>query len=180
MYLIVGLGNPGQKYDNTRHNFGQRVLDFLAGTQSWKTKQNYHHTIKLDDIILAKPDTYMNESGKAIHDLLKYYPEAELILVHDELDLPLGSLKIQKDISSAGHNGVKSVIDLTGTQDFIRIRLGIDDPEVRGRMPGEDFVLQKFTTDEEQIVKEVLEKAKDAIDLIQREGLEIAQSKYNG
>lgn len=180
MILIIGLGNPLPKYENTRHNFGQRVLDFLAGSNVWQTKKGYNHSIKLDDVILAKPDTFMNESGKGVHDLLKYYPDAQLILVHDELDFPLGSIKIQKNVSAAGHNGVKSVIDLIGTQDFIRIRLGIDDPEVRGRIPGEDFVLQKFTEKEEQIVKEVLEKAKDAIDLIQTQGLEIAQSKYNG
>ena len=180
MFLIVGLGNPGEKYDNTRHNFGFKVLDLIAGGKSWETKKGYNQFIKLTDVVLAKPDTFMNESGKGVRDLLKYYPDHQLILIHDELDLPLGAMKIQKNVSDAGHNGVKSVIDLTGTQDFIRIRLGIDDPEVRNQIPGESFVLQKFTEKEERLVKEILEKAKDAVEIIQTQGLEIAQSKYNG
>jgi PTH1 family peptidyl-tRNA hydrolase len=131
-------------------------------------------------VILAKPQLYMNLSGKAVFQILKYYPAAQLVVIHDELDLPLGSIKVQKNISGAGHNGVQSIIDEIGTKDFIRIRLGIDNPEIRGEIPEDDFVLQKFTEQEEQIVKEVLEKTKDAVEILQTQGLEIAQSKYNG
>ncbi len=179
MYLIVGLGNPGKQYELTRHNLGFRMLDLLAGGEAWENKYE-SQIIKTDSLILAKPQTYMNNSGTAVKEILKFYPGAELIVIHDELDFPLGTIKIMKNISAAGHNGVQSIIDEIGTKDFIRIRLGIDNPEVRQQIPADAFVLQKFTENEESIVKEILEKTKDAIDLIQRDGLEIAQSKYNG
>ncbi len=179
MYLIVGLGNPGTKYENTRHNFGFKVLDFLAGSEKWENKYEFQ-IIKLQDVILAKPQTFMNNSGEAVAQLLKYYPAAELILIHDELDLELGSLRIQENASAAGHNGVQSVIDQLGTQDFIRIRLGINNPQTRGQLPGEDYVLKNFIKEEEPIVKEVLEKALQAVEVLQTEGLDIAQSRFNG
>lgn len=178
MFIIVGLGNPGKKYELTRHNLGFRVLDLLAGS-NWEEKYDSQF-LKLADVILAKPQTFMNNSGRAVKEILKYYPAAELIVIHDDLDFPLGTLKIQKNSSAAGHNGVKSLIEELGTQDFIRIRLGIDNPEARGQVPGEDFVLQKFSSDEEKIVNEILEKAKDAVEVIQTDGLEIAQSRFNG
>jgi PTH1 family peptidyl-tRNA hydrolase len=179
MYLIIGLGNPGTKYENTRHNLGFRVLDILADNQPWESKYDSEF-IKLDDVILAKPQTFMNKSGKAVKEIMKYYEAAKLILVHDELDLPLGSIKIQKSISAAGHNGVQSVIDELGTNDFIRVRVGTDNAETRGQIPGEDFVLQKFSETEEQIIKEVLQKAVQAVEIIQTQGFESAQSKFNG
>lgn len=178
MYLIVGLGNPGTKYEGTRHNLGFRVLDLLANNQPWESKYD-SEIIKLDDVILVKPQTFMNDSGKAIAQILKYYPDAELVVVHDELDLPLGSMKIAKNNSSAGHNGVQSIIDEMGTQDFIRLRLGIN-AETRGQIPGDQYVLQKFTHEEEPLVKEILEKSTLCLELLQTQGLEIAQSKYNG
>jgi PTH1 family peptidyl-tRNA hydrolase len=180
MHLIVGLGNPGKQYEHSRHNLGFRVLDLLAGGVAWQTKKDLNQFIKLEDVVLAKPQTFMNNSGKAVKDLLKYYPEAELVVVHDELDFQLGTIKIMKNASSAGHNGVKSIVDELGTQNFIRIRIGTDNPEVRGQIPGEDYVLQNFTETEEKIVAEVLEQTKNAIETLMTQGLEIAQSKYNG
>jgi PTH1 family peptidyl-tRNA hydrolase len=179
MYLIVGLGNPGKQYENTRHNAGFRVLDLLAGGQEWENKYDAEF-IKTDDVILAKPQLFMNLSGKSVAQILKYYPAAKLVVIHDELDFPLGAVKIMKNISAAGHNGVQSIIDETGSKDFIRIRLGIDNPETRAEMPGDAFVLQKFTEQEEGLLKEVLEKTKDAVESIQTQGLDMAQSKYNG
>jgi len=184
MFLIVGLGNPGTKYENTRHNLGFMVLDLLAGHRSpgeggWDTKYDSQF-IKLSDVILAKPQTFMNNSGKAVAQIHKFYPDAQIIIVHDELDLELGAVRIQKNVSAAGHNGVQSIIDELGTKDFIRIRLGMNNPESRGQLPGEDYVLQKFTEAEDAIVKEMILKATKAIETIQTEGLEIAQSKYNG
>lgn len=179
MMLIVGLGNPGKQYENTRHNLGFRVLDLLVGSNKWENKYECQF-LKLDDVILAKPQTFMNKSGEAVKEIVKFYPAAELVVVHDELDLPLGSLKIAKGASSAGHNGVQSIIDELGTKDFIRIRLGIDNPEARGQIPGDEFVLQKFSDAERKIVDEILEKAKAAIETLQTEGLNIAQSKFNG
>ena len=169
MILIVGLGNPGKQYENTRHNLGFRVLDLLTTNEGWENKYDSKF-LKLDDVILAKPQTFMNKSGEAVKEILKYYPAAELVVIHDELDLPLGAIKIQKNISGAGHNGIQSIIEQLGTQNFIRIRLGIEGADV----------LQKFTDEEEKIVKEVLLKAKDAVEVLQTQGLEIAQSKFNG
>lgn len=177
MFLIVGLGNPGTKYEGTRHNFGFMVLDLLAGGTTWENKHQ-SEIIKLPDVILAKPQTFMNESGKAVKEILKYYPQANLVVLHDELDLPLGTMKIQKNISAAGHNGIQSIIDELGTKDFIRIRLGV---EKENRMePGEAYVLQKFSADQQELVSQVLEQAKNAVETIQTSGFEIAQSKFNG
>ncbi|MGE5392975.1 MAG: aminoacyl-tRNA hydrolase, partial [Candidatus Saccharibacteria bacterium] len=127
----------------------------------------------------AKPQLFMNQSGKAVAQILKYYPAARVIVVHDELDLPLGSLKIVKNSGAAGHNGVQSVIDEIGTKDFIRVRLGIANPETQGNLPAEDFVLKDFSQQEEALVKETIDKAAGALETIQTEGLELAQSKFN-
>ena len=178
MILIVGLGNPGKQYENTRHNLGFRVLDLFSDGEGWQNKYNSKF-IKLEDIILAKPQTFMNKSGEVVNEILKFYPDAQLVVIHDDLDFPLGSIRIQKNASAAGHNGVQNIIDELSTQDFIRIRLGIDSP-ARGQVPGEDFVLQKFTSAEEKLVLEILEKTKGAIELLQTDGLDIAQSKFNG
>lgn len=179
MFLIVGLGNPGKQYENTRHNAGFKVLDLLAGGVEWENKYDAQF-LKTDDVILAKPQLFMNLSGKSVAQILKFYPSAQLVVIHDELDFPLGTIKIMKNISAAGHNGVQSVIDEIGTKDFIRIRVGINNPETRNELPGDAFVLQKFTDQEESILKEVLVKTIEAVELLQTQGLDAAQSKYNG
>ena len=178
MYLIAGLGNPGKEYEKTRHNFGFMVLDSLTDGSAWENKYDSLF-LKTESLILAKPQLFMNLSGKSIAQIMKFYPDARLIVVHDELDFPLGSIRIQTNASAAGHNGVQSIIDELGTQDFIRIRLGINSP-AKGQIPGDSFVLQKFNPDEETIVKEVIKKTLNALEVIQTEGLEIAQSKFNG
>ncbi|MDP4000764.1 MAG: aminoacyl-tRNA hydrolase [bacterium] len=179
MIIIAGLGNPDKKYEHTRHNLGFRVLDLVAGGAEWEDKYD-SKLIKLKDVLLVKPQSFMNNSGKALKQIFKFYPDSELIVIHDDLDFPLGSLKIMKNISSAGHNGVQNIIDELSTQDFIRIRLGIDNPETRGQIPGEDYVLQKFTEKEEKLVTEVIDNARDAIEIIQTSGIETAQSRFNG
>jgi PTH1 family peptidyl-tRNA hydrolase len=180
MFLIIGLGNPGTKYENTRHNLGFMALDLLAGPAAlWENKYDSQF-LKLQDIILAKPQTFMNNSGAAVAQILKFYPDAQLVVVHDELDLELGAIRVQKNSSAAGHNGVQSIMDEVGTQDFIRIRLGMNNPELRGQVPGDDYVLQPFHTQEEPLVKEILEKSTQVIDCVQTQGLEIAQSRFNG
>lgn len=179
MTIIVGLGNPDKKYEATRHNLGFAVLDLLAPSQDWEKK--YHSQFqKLDDVILVKPETFMNKSGQAVEEVFKFYPAAEMIVIHDDLDLPLGTIRVQKDISAAGHNGVQNIIDELGTQDFTRIRLGVNNPETRGQLEADVYVLQKFTKDEEAMVKEMLSKTLEALEVLQTEGLEAAQSRFNG
>jgi peptidyl-tRNA hydrolase, PTH1 family len=163
----------------TRHNAGFMVLDLLAGGLDWESKHDAL-LIKTNDVILAKPQLYMNLSGQSVNQILKYYPDATLVVVHDELDFPLGTVKIQKDVTAAGHNGVQSLIDELGTKEFIRIRLGINNPETKQGLLGDAYVLQKFTQQEEDIMKETLIKARDAVETIIRDGLEAAQAKFNG
>ena len=148
MLLIVGLGNPGKKYEKTRHNVGSRVVGELK-------------SLNLKDIILVQPTTFMNESGRAVKKITKNYKlkTENLIVVHDDIDLPLGEFKIQKNRGSAGHKGVQSIIDSLGTKDFTRIRIGIKPEQYyRPFRSTEKFVLEKFTKDEEEILKEVIPK----------------------
>ncbi len=167
MFLIVGLGNPGKKYERTRHNIGSRIideLDFLSG----------------EKIILSKPKTFMNLSGKAIKPLIKKYkikPD-NLIVIHDDIDLPLGKIRIVKNRGAAGHKGVESIIKELKTKDFVRFRIGILPKSGKPKNP-ENFVLQKFNKEEEKIVKEVIKKTAEAIEMAIKEGVEKAMSKYN-
>jgi peptidyl-tRNA hydrolase, PTH1 family len=179
MFLFVGLGNPGDKYQNTRHNIGFDAADLIAPSSNWEAKYQSLF-IKTGDIILAKPQTFMNLSGKAVKEILKYYPKATLVVMHDDLDFPLGTVKVMKNAGPAGHKGVQSIMDELGTKDFIRIRLGINNPELKGQMPSEDFVLRKFSAEEENLKKEMLTKTVSALQTLQTEGLELTQSRFNG
>ena len=147
MILIVGLGNPGKKYKKTRHNVGWRVIDVLK--KSLDSAQD-------KDIILLKPQTYMNKSGKEVKSLITKYkiPISNLWVIHDDIDLPLGTIRISKNIGSAGHKGVQSIIDELRTKNFSRIRIGIL-PKAGKPKNVEKFVLEKFTKEEKKIVKKV-------------------------
>lgn len=151
MKLIVGLGNPGKKYKKTRHNVGFRVVDALKNEISSK------------DIILLRPETFMNNSGKAVKSLSTKYkiPTTNIIVIHDDIDLPLGTIRISKNRSSAGHKGVQSIIDELGTKDFTRVRIGIRPPLLRQGFGerAQDFVLEKFSKQEEKQLKEIIKKA---------------------
>lgn len=146
MKLIVGLGNPEKKYEKTRHNIGFRVIDALKKETSDK------------DIILLKPNTFMNNSGKAVQELLTYYkiPVSNLIVIHDDIDLLFGDIRISKNSSSAGHKGVQSIIDELKTKDFTRIRIGI---KPLHEFDTTEFVLKNFTKQEEKELKEIIKKA---------------------
>ena len=191
MYLIASLGNPSPEYDGTRHNLGR------AAVERWLTQYETQplnvpgfsgksfrlNSKKLQAMVVASDlGTYMNESGPAIVAVMAFFkiPVENLILVRDDVDLPLGTLRISHDAAGAGHRGVESVITALGTKNFTRLRLGIETRADKSIPPTEDFVLQKFTESETDLVKEVLEKTKEAIDLLQTQGLDLVQSKFNG
>ena len=175
MKLIVGLGNPGEKYLGTRHNLGFMVLDEMARKllvhSSWfidkKLKSeiletNYQLPTTNYKLILVKPQTYVNNSGMAVRQLADYYklPSTDLIVVYDELDLPLGKIKVRLGGASAGHHGVESIMNYLGTDQFIRVRLGIG-PAIG---PAEKFVLAEFSPQEKQHVKHMIKQAIKALD----------------
>jgi len=166
MKIIVGLGNPETKYNNTRHNAGFMVLDALAKELGlkWEMNKKFNSlTIKHEGMILAKPQTYMNNSGEAVQALLHFYkinPLSEdlpeiLTVVHDDLDIGLGEFRISADSRSAGHNGAESIIERLGTKNFKRIRIGIK-TGMSGRIPAEKFVLEKFKPEELEIINKLI------------------------
>jgi len=148
MILIVGLGNPGKKYKKTRHNVGFMVIDALKKKISGK------------NIVLLKPQTFMNNSGKTVKRIIRNLKLEirNLVVIHDDIDLPLGTIRVSKNVGSAGHKGVQSIIDELGTKNFTRIRIGIQ-PKTGKPKEVEKFVLEKFTKEEKKIVKETIKKA---------------------
>jgi PTH1 family peptidyl-tRNA hydrolase len=162
MILIVGLGNPGRQFEKTRHNLGFRVLDYLQKKWSFPSfvlKKNLFSLISRGkflekEIILAKPQTFMNSSGKAVKKIKTRFKlkTENIIVIHDEMDLPLGKTKLSFGKGSAGHKGVLSIIEALKTKDFFRYRIGI------GKKKKENFVLEKFSKEEEKILKETIKK----------------------
>lgn len=186
MKLVVGLGNPGDKYKSVRHNLGFTVLDEFArkctmyNVQFTIDQKFKSEIIKLPDLILVKPQTYMNNSGMAAKLLTTYYklPASDVIIIHDELDLPLGKIKVRLGGAAAGHRGVESVISALGTDQFVRVRLGIEPSKGFIRQP-EKFVLEPFIPKEKPQVKHMIKQAVKALDLLLEKGLESAQNQYN-
>lgn len=186
LYLIAGLGNPGPRYANTRHNIGFRVLDQLAARHNLtfsRTEQRAQvttGTILGQRVLLAKPMTYMNLSGDSIAPLARFYKIApeRILIVCDDLDIPLGTLRLRKSGSSGGQNGMKHIIERLGTQDINRVRFGIGRPP--GRMDPADYVLTPFKGDEDILAAEVADRAVSAIEAWLTEGIEIAMTRYNG
>jgi PTH1 family peptidyl-tRNA hydrolase len=189
MILIAGLGNPGLKFKNTRHNLGFRIVEGFVKKNNFpdfKFSKKFKVEISEGDfnnkIILAKPQTFMNESGKAIKLLTRTYkPEADhLIIIHDDIDLDLGKIKIVKNRGAAGHKGVQSIINELDTKDFIRLRIGIKPRSYKLEARSlENFVLKKFNKEEEKILKGVIEKTVKAIEFFLKEGLEKTMSEFN-
>jgi len=174
MYLIIGLGNPEKKYARTRHNVGFMATDFLAEKNKWAENKKLKSLITEVEIneqktMLARPQTYMNNSGVAALSLMKKYnlPAENIIVVYDELDLPFGKMRVKLGGSSAGHNGIKSIIEKLDTDKFWRIRIGIKN-ELREKITADKFVLSKFSKEELEILKEkvlleVAEKIKEIL-----------------
>lgn len=186
MVCIIGLGNPGMKYRNTRHNAGFRVIDLLAREYGIKFKTSKFQaktgqgTVDGKKVILVKPMTYMNDSGYAADAVLDYFriPQKELVVLVDDMDLPLGAIRIRDKGSAGGHNGLKSIISYLKSEDFARVRIGIGKPE--GQKETIPHVLGKFSHEEGELAKETFERCARAVDCLIREGLQAAQSKYNG
>lgn len=184
-FLIVGLGNPGREYQGNRHNAGFRLLNHLAErlgvtfsrleSKSLVTKADYlgHR------LILAKPQTYMNLSGQAVESLVRFYkiPLSQMMVVFDDVDLPFGALRLRPAGGSGGQKGMQSILEKLGTQEFPRLRIGIDQPP--GRMDAADYVLQDFSKKEAELLPGVLDRAADAVLTYVREGLEVAMNQYN-
>lgn len=186
MFLIVGLGNPDLKYVFTRHNTGFLCVDSICGKLGNITLSNdkfkgiFEKTkYEGQDIIIAKPMTYMNLSGEFIRPLADFYKiePKDIIVVYDELALPVGRIKITKEGSAAGHNGIKSIIANLGTEKFIKVRIGINVPE--SKIPQVDFVLSKYTPDEFKIQKENIDRAAEAILNIITKGVDYTMNAYN-
>lgn len=185
-YLIVGLGNPGREYENTRHNVGFGVLDELARRYGLAFGKKERKAVVATGIIqgrkviLAKPQTFMNLSGEAVRALADFYKvEIERILiVSDDLDIPLGTLRLRKEGSAGGQRGLKSVIQHLGTQSFNRLRFGIGRPP--GKMAPKDYVLQVFRGDDAILTAEVTDHAADAVETWLTMGIELAMSRHNG
>ncbi len=167
--LIIGLGNPGEKYQKTRHNLGFMAIDCLSrdlNLTAWQLDKKFKSLlcqgqVKNKKIILAKPQTMMNNSGEAVVGLVNYYKilGQDLIVIHDEIDLEIGEYKIQQNRGPAGHKGVESIINQIGTKDFIRLRLGIKPKQAGMPIPAEKFVLQKFSETEMEIINQTIKKA---------------------
>jgi len=177
MYLIIGLGNPGTKYENTRHNAGFMVLDELAkeNWQSSKKCKGLTQKIELEgkEILLLKPQTYMNLSGEAVRSCMDFYnidPE-KIWVIYDDIDLELGVVRVRKEGSSGGHKGVESLIRNLSTPAFARFRIGVK-TEQKNVIPTEDFVLQNFTDEEKKIIQNSIEKTIELIKKSIREGIE--------
>lgn len=185
-FLIAGLGNPGREYAATRHNIGFMLIDRLAArlevrfgrleSKALVTKGEWQGC----RLVLAKPQTYMNLSGQAVGALLRFYkiPVENLLVAYDDVDLPLGVLRLRPDGGSAGQKGMASIIERLGTQTFPRLRLGIGRPP--GRMDAAAYVLQDFGRGETELLGQILDRAVDATLTFVTHGLDTAMNQYNG
>ena len=167
MYIIVGLGNPGEEYTRTRHNTGRMVSDFICD--------------KVKGIKVFTPNTYMNKSGPAVAKAMAGKNAKKLIVIYDDLDLPLGTMKISYNRSSGGHKGVESIISALKTKEFIRIRIGIGLPagKTGKKMDVEKHILGQFKKSELEILKKVFKRTQDAIETIVERGLTQAMTEFN-
>ena len=184
--VIVGLGNPGNKYENTRHNVGFRVIDILSQKHGIKVDRLRHKaligdgSIKEERVLLVKPQTFMNLSGECVRDIAEWYklPAENIIVIYDDVDLPVGTVRIRPKGSSGTHNGMKSVIYQLQSDEFPRIRIGI------GKAPEgwdlADYVLSRFGGNESEMIGKSIEKAADAVAAMITDGVAAAMNLYNG
>ena len=184
--LVVGLGNPGAEFAGTRHNAGADVVGVLAARHGGRLRRAKEHAltseVRIDAqrVALAFPQTYMNESGRAVAALVRRYGIADmgrLVVVHDELDLPLGRLQVKEGGGLAGHNGLKSIRDHLHTTDFVRVRIGIGRPP--GRQEGADHVLRRPSRSQRDELDVVIQEAADAVEMIVTDGVAATMNRFN-
>jgi len=185
---VVGLGNPGLKYEFTRHNIGFRIVDNLARdikTEFKKVKSYYslisRGMINNHKVMLVKPQTFMNLSGRAVSKVVSYYkiPIQDLLIVYDDLNLELGQIRIRKKGSTGGHKGIESIMQYLHSEDVPRLRIGIGNPSVNLNFDSVSYVLSNFNGDEEDKIKEAIKLSTEAIKTIIEDGFEKAMRKYN-
>jgi peptidyl-tRNA hydrolase, PTH1 family len=188
-WLIAGLGNPGGEYEGNRHNCGFMVADVLAGrmNQAGVRFRRDRSRARVAEgrlaghaVTLAKPQTFMNLSGRPVAALRAFYkvPVERIVVIHDELDIPFGTLRLKQGGGDNGHNGLRSVTAALGTRDYMRVRVGIGRPP--GRMDPADFVLHDFSAAERKVLPDVLERAADAVEALLQRGLAAAQNEFHG
>lgn len=190
MKIIVGLGNPGKKYKNNRHNLGYRVIDRLSdefGITVDRKKFNSEYGNRGSELLLVKPTTFMNNSGESVVSWVNYFknPLEGLLVVCDEFSMQLGTIRIRKSGTSSGHNGLNSIISCINTNQFPRLRIGIGAKKPEAAIPEKrlpdlaDYVLEDFGPDEKKLVEEMIEKASAAVVEFINNGIESAMNKYN-
>lgn len=184
MYIIAGLGNPGKKYEYTKHNVGFITLDILAKKHNIKVNKIKHKALVGDGIIsgqkllLVKPQTYMNLSGESIREVMEYYKADldKLVVIYDDVDIPMGSLRIRKKGSAGTHNGMRSIIYNLQNDEFPRIRIGIGGDRKKSLA---DYVLGVFSKDEEKLIQDAVERAVSAVECLLEKGIDAAMNEYN-
>ena len=181
MKLIVGLGNPGKSYENTRHNIGFMVLDHFANTINWKSKWNALYTemmVNNEKVLLVKPTTYMNLSGNALIEFVSFYKInlEDILVIHDDLDLAVGKYRLKINSSSGGHNGIKSIIERLGNKNFARLKIGISKDK---SIDTKDYVLGKFNKEELEIYNSLYPIFDEIITSFITNGLDQTMNKYN-
>lgn len=185
MYVIVGLGNPGKTYANTRHNVGFDTIDLLAERNNIKVnkikfKSVYGEgNINGEKVVLVKPQTYMNNSGETVRDIASFFKlkPQEIIVIVDDIDIEFAGVRIRKKGSAGSHNGLKSIIHLLGSEDFPRIKIGIGKRHEGQRLS--DFVLSRFSKDERKIIEESLIYSAEAVETILKDGIEASMNQFN-
>ncbi len=187
-YLVAGLGNPGTKYELTRHNAGFMVADILASRAGVvfetvhrgpdRAEATFRHGA--DRIILLKPLTFMNRSGEAVAKVMNFFkiPLDNLLVIHDDLDMAFGRIKLVRSGGAGGHNGIRSIIASLGSRDFARLKIGIGRPD--GPVPVDRYVLSRFSSSESQLMEKVIDAAADAAECVLESGLQEAMNRFNG
>ncbi len=180
MIIIVGLGNPGEKFNHTPHNAGFEALDFFATKNEFpkfEFSKKYNALIcEKENVLLIKPQTFMNESGRTVSSFK--FQASSLIVIHDDIDLPIGKIKISAGSGAGGHKGVDSIINNLGTKDFARIKIGVC-PLTGKPEKVEEFVIKKFSKEEQELLQPVISKTSDALQVFINEGIEKTMNQFN-